>query len=164
MHPRSHKCNKSEKKKSRTSVVTFLQVYVSRYAPNETATRSLISVVVVQSLSHVWLFVTPWMIARQASLSLTIFPSSCPLSWWCHPTISSSTALFSSCPQSSPASESFPMRWLFASGGQSVGAWASASVLPVSIQGCSPLELTSLISLLSKGLSRVFSRTTLQKH
>ena len=71
---------------------------------------------------------------------------------------------FSSCPQSFPASASFPMRQLFASGGQSVGASASASVLPMNIQGWFPLGLTSLISLLSKGLSRVFSSTTVWKH
>ena len=83
---------------------------------------------------------------------------------WCHPTTSSSVALFSSCPQSFPASGSFPMNWLFASGGQSIGASASASVFPMNIQGWFPLGLTGLISLQSKGLSRVFSNTTIQKH
>ena len=90
--------------------------------------------------------------------------NSCPLSWWCHPTISSCVAPFSSCPQSSPASGSFPVHWLFASGGQSIGASASASVLPMNIQGWFPLGVTGLISLLSKGLSRVFSSTTVPKH
>ena len=102
---------------------------------------------------------------HQASLFLTISWScsnSCPLSQWCHPTISSSVATFSSCPQSFPASGSFPMSWLFTSGGQSIRA--SASVLPVNIQGWFPLRLTGLISLLSKGLSRVFFSTTVQKH
>ena len=88
----------------------------------------------------------------------------CPLSQWCHPTISSSVAPFSSSSQSFPASGSFPMSQLFASGGQSIGASASASLLPRHIQGWFPLGLTGLISLLSKGLSRVFFNTTVQKH
>ena len=92
-----------------------------------------------------------------------VHPNSCPSSQWCHPTISSSVVPFSSCPQSFPASESFPMSQLFASGGQSIGAPASASVLPMNIQGWFPLGLTSLISLLSKGLSRVFFSTTVWK-
>ena len=90
--------------------------------------------------------------------------NSCPLSQWCHLTISPSFAPSSSCPQSFPASGSFPMSWLFATGGQSIRASASALVLPMNIQGWFPLELTGLISLLSKGLSRVFSITTVWKH
>ena len=90
--------------------------------------------------------------------------NSCPLSQWCHPTISSSAAPFSSCPQSFPGSRSFPMNGLFASGGQSIRASASASVLQMNIQSWFPLGLTGLISLLSKGLSRVFSSTTIWKH
>ena len=93
------------------------------------------------------------------SLSLGVCSNSCPLSWWCHPTISSSIAPFSSCPQSFPASGSFPMSQLFTSGGQSIGASASTSVLPMSIQGWFPLGLTGLISWQSKELSRVFSNT-----
>ena len=112
--------------------------------------------VVVQSLSRVRLFATPWTAAHQVSLSFTISrvcSNSNPLSrWWC-PIISSSVIPFSSCPQSYPAWVSFPMSWLFASGDQSVGA--SASVLPMNIQGWFPLGLTDLISLLSKGLSGV---------
>ena len=88
----------------------------------------------------------------------------CPLSWWCHPTISSSVIPFSSCLQSFPASGSFLMSWLFASGGQSIGASASPSVLPMNIQDWFPLGLTDLISLQAEGLSRVFSNTTVQKH
>ena len=84
--------------------------------------------------------------------------NSCPLSPWCHPTISSSVTLFSSCPQFFPASGSFPMSWLFTSGGQSIGTLASGSALPMTIQGWFPLELTGL-TLQSKGLSRVFSNT-----
>ena len=99
------------------------------------------------------------------SLSPGACSNSCPLSQWCHPTISSSVILFSSCLQSFPASgSSFPMSWLFSSGGQSIRASISASVLPVNIQDWFPLGLTGLISLQSKGLSRVFSNPTVQKH
>ena len=90
--------------------------------------------------------------------------NSCPLSWWCHPTISSSVVPFSSCLQSLPASGSFPVSQFFASGGQSTGLSASASVLPMNIQDWFPLGWTGWISLQSKGLSRVFSNTTVQKH
>ena len=87
-----------------------------------------------------------------------------PSSQWCHPAISSSLVPFSSCPQSLPASESFPMSQLFACGGQSTGVSALASFLPKKSQGRSPSEWTGWISLQSKGLSRVFSNTTVQKH
>ena len=90
--------------------------------------------------------------------------NSCPLSWWGHPTISSSVIPFSSCLQSFPASGSFTMSQFFPLGVQSIGSSASASVLPKNIQGWFPLRLTGLISLQSKGLSRVFSNTTVQKH
>ena len=121
----------------------------------------------VQLLSRVWLFVTPWIAARQASLSITnsqslfklmsiesVMPSNhlilcCP---------------FSSCPQSLPASGSFPMSQLFKSDGQSIGVSASASILPMNTQDWSPLGWTGWISLQSKGLSRAFSNTTVQKH
>ena len=93
-----------------------------------------------------------------------IYSNSCPLSWWCHPTISSSVVLFSSHLQSFPASGSFQMSQLFTSGGQSIGVSASTSVLPMNIQDRSPLGWTSWISLQSKGLSRVFSNTTVYKH
>ena len=93
-----------------------------------------------------------------------VYSNSCPLSRWCHPTISSSVIPFSSCPQSLPASGSFPMSQFFASGGQSIGVSSSASVLPMNIQGWFPLGWTGVISLQSKGLSRVFSNTTVQKH
>ena len=83
---------------------------------------------------------------------------------WCHPAISSSVVPFSSCPQSLPSSESFPMNQLFAWGGQSTGVSALASFLPKNTQGWSPLEWTGWISLHSKGLSRVFSNTTVQNH
>ena len=97
------------------------------------------------------------------SLSPEVCSNSCSVSQWCHPTISSSVALFSSCPQSFPASRSFPVSWLFALSGRSIGASATVSVLPMNIQGWFPLGLTNLISLLSKRLSRVFSSTTIWK-
>ena len=117
----------------------------------------------VQLLSPVWLFATPWIAAPQASLS-GVHSNSHPLSQWCHPAISSSVVPFSSCPQTLPASESFPMSQLFAWGGQSIRVSALASVLPKNTQGWSPLEWTGWISLQSKGLSRVFSSITAQKH
>ena len=90
--------------------------------------------------------------------------NSCPLSWWCHPTISSSVVPFSSCLQSFPASGSFLMSQFFVSGGQIMGVSPSVSVLPMNIQDWFPLGLTGWISLQSRGLSRVFSNTTVQKH
>ena len=90
--------------------------------------------------------------------------NSYPLSCWCHPNFSSSVFPFSSCLQSFPGSGSFPMSRPFASGGQSIGVSASASVLPMNTQDWSPLEWTGLISLQSKGLSRVFTNATVQKH
>ena len=102
---------------------------------------------------------TPWIAEHQASL----YFNSCPIRQWCHPTISSSVAPFSSCPQSFSASGSFSMSQP-SSGGQSIRASALPLVLPMNIQGCFPLGLTGLISLLSKGLSRIFSNTTVQKH
>ena len=93
-----------------------------------------------------------------------VHPNSCASSRWCHPAISSSAVPFSSCPQSLPASESFPMSQLFTSGGQSIGILASTSVLPMNTQDRSPLGWTSWISVQFKGLSRVFSNTTVQKH
>ena len=128
---------------------------------------TILSSVVVQLLNRVkTLHVTPWTAACQASLCSTISQSFFKLmsiESWYHPTISSSVTLFSSSPQPFPASGSFPMSQLFSSGGQRIGASASASILLVNIQGWFPLELTHLIFLLSKGLSRVFSNITTQK-
>ena len=93
-----------------------------------------------------------------------VHPHPCPLSRWCHPAVSSSVIPFSFCPQSFPASGSFPMSQLFPSGGQSIGIAPSTSVLPMNTQDWSPLGWTGWISLQSKGLSRVFSKTTVQKH
>ena len=93
-----------------------------------------------------------------------VHPNPCALSRWCHTTISSSVVPFSSCPQSFPASVPFQMNQLFTSGGQSIGVSVSKSVLPMNIQDWFPLGWTGWISLQSKGLSRVFSNTTVQKH
>ena len=93
-----------------------------------------------------------------------VHPNSCASSWWCHPAVSSSVVPFSSCPQSLPASESFPMSQLFTWGGQNIGVSALASVLPQNTQDWSTLEWTGWISLQSKGFSGVFSNTTVQKH
>ena len=111
------------------------------------------------------IFATPWTVAHQASLSFTISRASSnayPLRWWYHPTSSSSVISFSSCLLSFPATGSFLMSQIFETGGQSIGA--SASVLPINIQGWFSLGLTGLISLLYKGFSAFFSSTTFQKH
>ena len=104
--------------------------------------------------------------ARPPCLSLTpgAYSNSCPSRWWCHPTISSFVVPFSSCLHSFSASESFQMSQFFTSGSQSIGVSASASILPMNIHNWFPLGLTGWISLQSKGLSRVFSNTTVQKH
>ena len=120
-----------------------------------------------QLLSLVQLFANPLTIAHQAILSIINSQScsnSCPLSQWCRSTISSSVVPFSSCLQSFPISGSFPRSHFFASGGQSIGVSASASVLPMNIQDSFPLGLTGWIPLQSKGLTRVFSNTSVQKH
>ena len=119
----------------------------------------------VQSLSRVRLFATLWTAARQASLSITnfqIYSNPCPLSQWCHATISD--VPFSSHLQSFPAPGHFPTNQFFTSGGQSIGVSASASVLPKNIQGWFPLQWIGWISLQSEELSTVFSNTTVQKH
>ena len=130
----------------------------------------------VQLLSRVWLFLTTWTAAHRLpcpSPTSGVYSNSRPWSQWCHPAISSSVGPFSSCPQCLPASGSFPMSQLFAWGGkywsfsstsQSIGISALASFLPRNTQDWSPLGWTGWISLQSKGLSRVFSNTTVQKH
>ena len=121
----------------------------------------------VQSLSHVQLFATPWTAARLASPSITnsrVYSNSCSLSRWCHTSISSSVIPFSSRLQSFSASGSFPMSQFFTSGGQSIGVSASASVLAMNIQDWFPFGWTGWISLQSKGLSRVFFNTIVQKY
>ena len=127
----------------------------------------LCRIVVVQLLSLVQLFMTPWTAAHQASLSFTISQSLLKLMSIESVILSNHLILFqpfSSCLQSFPASGSFPMSQFFASGSQSTGVSASASVLPMNIQGSFPLELTGWITLWSKDLSRVFSNITVQKH
>ena len=114
----------------------------------------------VVQLSHIWLLEIPGT-AACPSLSPEVCSNSCPLSQWCHAIISSSVIPFS-CPQSFPALGSFPMSWLFASGGQSIETLAS--VLSMNIHGWFPLGLTGLIFLQSKGLLRMLSSTTIQKH
>ena len=120
----------------------------------------------VQSLSRVWL--RPQGLQHARLLCPSPNPgghsNSCPMSWWCHPTISPSVIPFSSYLQFFPSSGSFQMSQFFTSGGQSIGISTSASVLPMNIQDWFPLGLTDWISLQSKGLSRVFSNTTVQKH
>ena len=122
----------------------------------------------VQSLSRVRLFATPWTAQHASppcpSPTPRVYPNSSPLSWWCHPTISSSLVPFSCCLQSFPASGSFSRSQFFASGDQSIGVSASTSVLPVNTQDWSPLGWTGWISLKSKGLTKLFSSTTIQKH
>ena len=123
--------------------------------------------VVAQWPSHAQLFATPWIAARHTSRpspSPEVCQNSFPLHQWCHPAISPSDALFSFRPQSFPASGTFPISWLFTSDDQNTGTSASASVLPTSYQGWSPLRLTGLIFSLSKGLSGVFSSTTVRRH
>ena len=143
------------------------QVLLSRWAKEWMGVKKrrywklIIYVVVAQSLPPHRLHHTR---LSHPSQSPRVCSNSCPLSQWYHPTISSSIFPFSSCPQSFPASGSSPMSQLFTSGGQSIRASASASVLPMNIQGWFPLGLTGLISLQSKGLSRVFSSTAIQKH
>ena len=124
-------------------------------------------VFVVQLLNPVWLFATPWTAACQipySSPSPGVCSNSCPVSQWCHTTISSSIVPYSFCLQSFAVSRSFPMSQLFTSSGQSTGASVSVSVLPMNIQGWFPLGLTALIFLQSKGLSEVFSSITVQRH
>ena len=129
---------------------------------------SKIVVVAIQSITQSCLALRPHRMqhTRLSCLSLSpgVCSNSCPSNWWCHPTVSVSVSPFSSSYQSFPASGSFPVSWLFTSGGQSNKTSVSASVLPMTIQGWFPLGLTCLISLLAKGLSRVFSNTAVQKH
>jgi len=120
----------------------------------------------VQSLSRVWLcnpmdWSTPGL---PVSPTPGVYSDSCPLSQWCHPTISTSVIPFSSCLQSFPTSGPFQMSQFFVSGGPSIGVSASASVLPINILDWFPLEWTGWFSLQFKGISRVFSNTTVQKH
>ena len=139
-----------------SSKSTFINTFMRRKS------LWLARIVVVQLITHVRLFVTPWTATHQAScpsLSPGVCSNLCPFNWWCHPSISSSVDPFSSYRQSFPVSGSFPASQLFVSSGQNIGTSASVSVLSMNTQGWIPLGLTSLISLQSKGLSRVFSNT-----
>ena len=147
---------------------------IETYGPYKMMAESclylLFPTIVVFSFSHSVIPDSLWHYALQQARLLCPSPSpracsnSCPLSQWCQRTISFSVIPFSSCLYSFPVSGSFPMSQFFASGSQSIGASASASVLPMNIQGWCPLALTDLTSLLSKKLSRVFSTTTAWKH
>ena len=142
-------------------------VYPITFLAKEIMNSVLFQFSSVKLLNHVQHFETPWTAVRQATLSTAHSQSCsnpCPVSWWCHPTFSSSVVPFSSRLQSFPASGSFPMSQFFASGDQSIGTSASTSVLPMNIQDWFPLGLIGLTSLQSKGVSRVFSNTTVQKH
>ena len=151
------RCDAIDWKPPGSSVYGILQAIILEWVT--------IPFVLVHSFSHVWLFGPH---GRQHTRLPCPSPSSgacsnwCPLSWWCHPIISSSVVPFSTCLQSFPASGSFLMSQLFSSGGQGIGISASASVLPIKTQDWFPWELTGLISLQSQGLSRVFSNTTVQ--
>ena len=146
--------------------------YISSFGINNYKTNLLVSQVVIRSdqISCSVMSDSLWhhesQHARPPCPSSTpgVHPDSCPSTQWCHSAISSPVVPFSSCLQFVPASESFPMNQLFTWGGQSTGVSALASFLPKKSQGWSPSEWTGLISLQSKGLSRVFSNTTVQKH
>jgi len=143
---------------------TFLMAVVDKDSGFSFLNRRM-KPVVVESLRHVWLFATLGLYHTRFPcplISLRVCSNSRPLSWWCHPTISSSAALFSFCLQTFPASGSFLVSQLISSDGQSTGA--SATVLLINTQDWFPLRLTSLISLQSERLSKAFSSTTIQKH
>ena len=143
------------------TLICFLNVSALSYMAS-TRQRMQHTVAVLKSFGRVRLFATHELQHARLpcpSLCPRVCSNSCPLSQWCHPSISSSVDPFS-CPQSFPASGSFPMSQFFSSGGQSIGASVSTSVLPMHIQGWFPLGLTGLITLLSKGISKVFSSTT----
>ena len=149
-------------------ICVYIYIYIYIYIYNDTYPIRSVSLVFssVQSVSSVWLQPHEMQHARPSCPSLTsgACSNSCPSSRWCHPTISSSVIPFSAYLQSCPASGSFLMSQLVTSGGRSIGASASVSVLPMNIQDWFPSGLTGLISLQSKGFSRVFSNTILQKH
>ena len=149
-----------------STYLTYLNVFKLNKIFSEFFNWTILQFRSVQLLSHVRLFVMPWTTACQASLSITNSQSP-PKTMSIEsvmPSILSSVIPFSSCPQSFPASGSFQMSQIFTSGGQSIGVSALISVLPMNIQDWLPLGFTGLISLQCKGLSRVFSMTTVQKH
>ena len=147
-------------------MIAWQQYLMQVYSESSTLLRALFNSV---QFSHSVVSDSLWsresQHARPPCPSLTpgVYSNPCSSSWWCHPAISSSVGPFSSCPQSLPASGSFPMSQLFTLGGQSIGASASTSILPMNTQDWSPIGWTGWISLQSKGLSRVFSNTIVQK-
>ena len=142
----------------------FISSFPPPLGPTHSDSHHTFFTFAVQLLSHIWLFVTPWTAACQASLSFTISPNLLKYMSIELVMLSKHLILISSCLQSFPAPGSFPVSQFFPSGGQSIGVLASASVLPVNIQDWFPLGFTGLISLLSKGLSRVFCSTTVWRH
>ena len=163
-NPAQHSVIASLEKQFEIYIHTHIYITESLFCTPETNTLLINYIVVVQSLICLPLFATLWKTVHQIpALSSGVCSNSCPLSQWCYPTISSSAATFS-CLQSFPASGSFPVSWLFASGGQSTRALASTTILPMNIKGWFPLGRTDLMSLQSKGPSRVFSSTTIWKH
>ena len=155
---------------------TYAYIYLSDYFPISVIAEHWVEFLVLYSRSLLVQF-SLWVVSNSLqshglqharlpcpSPTPRAYSNSCPLSQWCHLTISSSVSSFSSCLQSFPASCSFEVSQFFASGGQRIGISTSASVLPMNIQDWFPLGLTGLISLQSKGLSRVFSNITVQKH
>ena len=138
-------------------MLAFLQISKTNHQCSVQFSRSVMS-------NSLWLHESQHARPPCPSPTPRVYPNSCPLSQRCHPAISSSIIPFSSCPLSLPASGSFPMSQLFTWGGQNIGVSTSASVPPMNIQDWSPLGWTGWISLQSKGLSRVFSNTTVQKH
>ena len=145
-------------------VTTFLSKYHRLHIPLLTVFISLVCFSCSVMSNSLWPHGLYYTMLPCLSPTPRTSSNSCPLSQWCHPTISSSVSPFSSCLQSFPASGSFPMSLLFTSGGQSIGVSASVSVLPMKFQDWFPIGWTGWISLQSKGLSRVFSNTTVQKH
>ena len=150
------------------TILRFLNLFLTFYSLSFLLFWNILIFSSVSSVTQPW--PTRWPHGLQhtrppcPSPTPRVYPNSCPLSWWCHPTISYSVIPFSSCLQSFAASGSFQMSQLFVSGGQNIGVSASESFLPMNTQDWSPLGWTGWISLQSKGLSRVFSNTTLQKH
>ena len=149
---------------SLSSILSELIIFSWKYNPLIIIQFSSVQFSSFQSLSCVRLHESQHTRLTCPSPTPRVYSDLCSSSWWCHPAISSSVVPFSSCPQSLPASGSFPISQHLAWGGQSIGVSASASVLPMNTQDWSPLGWTGWISLQSKGLSRVFSNTAVQKH
>ena len=168
MWPRGRARDQSWRSKSKLIAFTKLIVYLERLNGVSSSELGAFQFSSVQLSSVVSGSLQPHGLQHTRppcpSTTPRLYSNSCPLSQWCQLTISSSVVPFSSCLQSFPASGSFQMSQFFASGGKSIGASASASVLPMNIQDWFPLGWTGCISLQSKGLSRVFFNTTIQKH